>query len=94
MDRDFNHIQQWLDPQLDRLGLSIEQFANVCGISKASVYFYRDDKYRPNTGIMSKMCKVLGVPLEEGLRQYTPRKAGRPGRTTTQFVKTNRSRTL
>lgn len=84
---DFNHIREWLDPQLDRLGMSIEQFANNCGISKASIYFYRDDRYRPDSSVMAKMCKFLGVPLEEGLRQYTPRKAGRPAGTKVQMTK-------
>jgi transcriptional regulator with XRE-family HTH domain len=78
MDADYNHIREWLNPHLDRLGMSVEQFANACGISKASVYFYMEDRYRPNAGIMSAMCRVLGVPLEQGLHQYTPRKSGRP----------------
>lgn len=75
---DYNHIRQWLIPQLDRIQMSIEQFARRCKISRAAIYFYLDDKYRPTTGTMAKMCAVLGIPLEEGLRQYTERKPGRP----------------
>ncbi len=77
---DYNRIREWLDPKLDSMGISVEQFANKCGLTRAMVYFYRDDKHRPSTGNMAKMCHVLGVPLEEGLRQYTPRRSGPPGR--------------
>lgn len=78
MKSDYNHIREWLLPQLAEKGLSIEQFARACGLSRVIVYFYMDDKYRPDSQIMAAMCDVLEVPLEEGLRQYTPRKRGRP----------------
>lgn len=91
MAKDFNHIKEWLLPQLDTLGLSIENFARKCSLSRASVYFYMEDTYRPSAGIMAKMCAVLGRPLEEGLRQYTPRKVGRPAALTPlQTFKRNR----
>lgn len=76
---DFNNIGPWLKPQLLARNLSIEEFANACGLSRASIYFYTVDRARPREQAMIKMCQVLGVPAEEGLRQYTPRKAGRPG---------------
>jgi transcriptional regulator with XRE-family HTH domain len=74
----YNHIKRWLDPKLDKMGISIENFANLCGISKASIYFYRQDVTRPDEQSMARICQVLGVPLEEGLAQYTPRPNGRP----------------
>jgi DNA-binding XRE family transcriptional regulator len=75
---DYNHIAVWLDPHLIRLGLSVEKFADRCQVSRASLYFYLKDTCRPSTGVMARICRVLGVPLEEGLRQFTPRKGGRP----------------
>ena len=73
-----NTIREWLVPQLQSMGLTPEQFANMVGISRASLYFYFTDRSRPDTGTMAVMCEVLGVPLEEGLRQYIPKQVGRP----------------
>lgn len=89
MDKDYNNIREWLLPKLDALNLSIEQFARKAKISRASVYFYLDDTYRPSTGIMLRMCEVLGVPLAEGLRQYSERKPGRPSHQAQQLKKYN-----
>jgi transcriptional regulator with XRE-family HTH domain len=75
---DFNHIKEWLLPKLDERGMSVEQFANGCGITRGMLYFYLADKHRPSEQVMVKMCQILGVPLEEGLNQYIPRKSGRP----------------
>lgn len=65
-------------PKLKERGLSVEMFARKCGLSRAIIYFYFSDKYRPDTNSMVIMCQVLGVPLEEGLQQYTPNHRGRP----------------
>jgi len=78
MSTGFNNIRQWLVPQLDKKGISVEQFARAAGISRASIYCYMDDTHRPSTQMMKRMCHVLGVPLEEGLRQYSPTTMGRP----------------
>jgi transcriptional regulator with XRE-family HTH domain len=78
MSDDFNKIKEWLDPKLKSLGLSAEEFARKCGLSKASIYFYRTDVCRPDVQSMARMCHVLGVPLQEGLAQYAPKVAGRP----------------
>jgi len=75
-EKDFNNIEGWLKPQLEDMGLSVEQFADKAGLSRASVYFYFQDKTRPNSTAMKRMCDVLGRPFEEGLAQYTPRKPG------------------
>lgn len=76
--RDFNNIKPWLISHLDRLGWSVETFAEKCDLSRTAVYFFMEDTNRPGVESMAKMCKVLQVPLEEGLRQYTPKKVGRP----------------
>jgi transcriptional regulator with XRE-family HTH domain len=75
---DYNHIKSWLLPKLDEKQMSVEQFANEIGVTRAMVYFYMNDKNRPSEQVMIKMCQVLEVPPEEGMRQYTPRKPGRP----------------
>lgn len=75
--RDFNNIRGWLLPKLADRQQSIELFARECGLSRAAVYFYCSDKYRPDSTTMKVMCDVLGVPFEEGLAQYTPRQQGR-----------------
>lgn len=76
--KDYNRIKEWLDPLLAARGLSIEEFSRQAEISKASIYFYRTDKMRPNESQMAKICGALGKPLEEGLAQYTPKPNGRP----------------
>lgn len=75
---DFNNIKQWLIPQLDKLSMSVEQFANTAGLSRAAIYHYFEDRHRPDEQSMARICHVLGVPLEQGLRQYTQRKRGKP----------------
>jgi transcriptional regulator with XRE-family HTH domain len=77
IEANFNRIKEWLDPKLKRMDLSPEEFARTCHLSKASIYFYRVDATRPDVQSMTKMCEVIGVPLEEGLAQYTPRRNGR-----------------
>lgn len=75
---DFSNIRDWLLPLLDERGLSVEEFSNQVGVTRAAVYHYLKDTNRPSEQVMIKMCQVLGVPPEEGLRQYTPKVAGRP----------------
>lgn len=74
-----NTIKQWLIPKLTERRLTVEQFANKVGVSRASIYFYFTDKARPEVETMAAMCAVLNVPLKEGLNQYTPKPVGRPG---------------
>lgn len=78
MERDFNNLKQWLPPLIEKLDISYEKFARACGVTRPMIYYYLSDKYRPETQTMIRMCQVLGVPPEEGLSQYTPRKVGRP----------------
>lgn len=75
---DFNNLEVWLKPKIEALNLSVEGFAAKAGVSRASLYFYLKDKSRPSEQAMVKICQTLGVPLEEGLKQYTPKKVGRP----------------
>jgi len=78
MRKNLNNIQVWLEPKLAAAGLSVERFARMCRVSRTSMYFYLIDTSRPTEQTMVRMCHVLGVPLEEGLAQYTPKKNGRP----------------
>jgi transcriptional regulator with XRE-family HTH domain len=77
---DRNTIRDWLMPKLEAIGLSVEQLANLTGLSRASIYFYLNDVTRPTEENMKKICDAVGAPFEEGLRQYTPKRAGRPRR--------------
>lgn len=78
--KDFNNIKQWLLPMLDKRGLSVEQLATAAELNRSAIYHYLIDRCRPTEQNMIKICHVLNVPVEEGLSQYTPRKAGRrPG---------------
>ena len=76
--KDFNYIKEWLMPKLDAKGISVEALANAVGVTRGAIYFYLDDTCRPETQTMARICQFLGVPLEEGLKQFTPKKRGRP----------------
>lgn len=78
MEKDFNHVPEWLDKQIQQADLSPEQLARKCKLARATVYFYLEGRNRPSTQAMAKICHLLNIPLEEGLRQYTPGKPGRP----------------
>lgn len=75
-DEGFNRLGEWLPPLLAERHMSVEELANEAGLTRASIYFYLTDKTRPTEENMARICNVLDVPLEEGLAQYTPRKAG------------------
>lgn len=78
MMEDYNHLLKWLPPRIEKLGLTKEQFARRCKISRSALYAYLRDEDRPETQTMARICHVLGEPLEAGLRQYTPKKRGNP----------------
>ena len=92
MSRDFNNIGPWLNRLLNERQLSVERLARKSGLSRAAVYFYMQDKNRPSEEAMMRMCTVLGVPFEEGLKQYTPNANGRPTRSGGTRVVTIRGR--
>lgn len=89
---DFNHLDIWLDGLLRKHQMSVEQLAKKSRLSRAAIYFYMIDKNRPSANAMASMCHALGVPVEEGMKQYTPRKAGRPAGTRTLTVRGGRFR--
>jgi transcriptional regulator with XRE-family HTH domain len=82
----YNNIKLWLlgDPDkeieglLTKRNISVEQLARAAGLSRHAVYLYINDQRRPSTEAMRRICNALGVPHEEGLRQYVPSRLGRP----------------
>lgn len=77
--RDHNNLPNWLPAQIQRAGLtSSEALARRADVSRNAIYRYLSDEDRPSTQTMARICKVLGVSLEEGLRQYTAKRVGRP----------------
>lgn len=77
MTRAENSIKGWLLPLLNLHGMSVEELANVIGVSRTCVYFYLEDKARPTDERMRSICDALGVSHDEGLKQFTPRFPGR-----------------
>lgn len=75
---DYNRLPQWLPEKIAATGFTVEQVGNRIGVSRTSMYGYLLGSYRPTSQTMVKLCRVLGVPFEEGLKQYTPKKRGRP----------------
>jgi transcriptional regulator with XRE-family HTH domain len=78
--RKANRIREWLLPKLADRGMTVAQFAGEVGLSRAAIYLYLNDQCRPTAFHMAKMCRVLGVPLREGLAQYVPKPLGRPAK--------------
>lgn len=76
--KDFNNLPEWLPKKIDKLGVTTEKFSRMCGISRAQLYRYLTDASRPSEQHMARICRVLGIPFEEGLRQYVPKPVGRP----------------
>lgn len=87
----YNHLDKWLPPKIVASGLSVEMFARKVGLSRAQLYRYFTDVSRPRTETMAKICKLLGLSLEEGLKQYSDKPNGRPreksGRTRSVIVR-------
>lgn len=65
-------------PRDARRTLSMEKFATLIGVSRASVYFWLEDITRPSERSMAKVCNALGESLAEGLAQFSPKRMGRP----------------
>jgi transcriptional regulator with XRE-family HTH domain len=75
-----NPIRRWLLPKLAAKDMSVAQLAAAIGVSRAAVYLYLNDQSRPTGYHMARICQVLGVPIEEGLGVYVPKRTGRPPR--------------
>lgn len=90
-ERDFSNLNVWLPRKAKTAKLTFEQIAHRVGISRTMMYEYVSDLSRPTEQTMLKMCRVLGVPFEQGLSQYTPKKIGRPrGSNTTSELRVRR----
>jgi DNA-binding XRE family transcriptional regulator len=74
---DFNNLKPWLEKHLALRSMSIEQLANASDLTRASIYFYMNDRARPSAKAIGRICIALNVSIEEGLAQYTMRKRGR-----------------
>lgn len=48
------------------------EFARRVGIRTNTIYNYFKGSHRPEAPTLRRMCEVLGIPLEEGLRYCTP----------------------
>lgn len=77
-EQDFNHLGEWLSKRIKAKNLGIEEFSQKAKMSRAALYHFMKDTRRPSDLMIARICKALGVPVEEGKAQYTPRKAGRP----------------
>jgi transcriptional regulator with XRE-family HTH domain len=43
--------------------LSVAEVAEQVGVSTASIYFWENDRVRPQEGNLSTLCKVLKLPI-------------------------------
>jgi transcriptional regulator with XRE-family HTH domain len=68
----------WLPDKIKSSGLSVQEFAENCRLSRSAIYHFIKDTRRPDEKTIATICRVLGVPLEEGKAQYTPKPLGRP----------------
>jgi transcriptional regulator with XRE-family HTH domain len=95
-----NNLREWLIgtseyPGLLRMkDLSVEAFAHKVGLRRATLYYYLEDKNRPSSESLAKMCHILGVSLQEGLKHVDPRAPGRPKSKAAAPAVTSRKRRL
>lgn len=75
---DWSNLPTWLPKKIKMTGLTVEQVAHRVGVSRTVIYEYLTDDARPTEETMLKLSRVLGVPYEEALSQYVPKKRGRP----------------
>jgi transcriptional regulator with XRE-family HTH domain len=79
MAKDFNNLAKWIPARMKEAGIeTVEKLANRAGLSRTAIYRWFYDQDRPSEDSMLKICRVVGVSLEEGLSQYSPKKVGRP----------------
>lgn len=76
--KEFNRLPKWLAEKIAAKGITVEHFAWKVKISRGSIYYYLRGMVKPTTQAMVRICRALGVPLEEGLQQYSPSQMGRP----------------
>lgn len=74
----YNKIREWLVPLLRERRVSVEWLARRTGVSRTIIYNYLRDVNRPTSRTMLGITRALGVPFEEGLKQYTENKLGAP----------------
>lgn len=63
---------------LSRMGMSVEQFALACGLTRTSVYFYLNGKCLPSSQTIHKMATVLRIPSEKLFATLPTRESGAP----------------
>jgi transcriptional regulator with XRE-family HTH domain len=71
-------IKEWLQGDKDKgkvgilkqKGLSVEWLGRKSNLSRMSIYHYMNGECVPTYDSLTRICKTLGVPLEEALK-YT-----------------------
>lgn len=63
---------------LTRLGLSVEEFARLSNLTRASVYYYMSGKTKPSRESVIRMAKVLEMEPDELELYVDTREPGRP----------------
>jgi transcriptional regulator with XRE-family HTH domain len=64
--------------RLKELGMSVERFAQDCGLTRASVYYYTSGKCLPSASTLLKMAGVLEVPPTQLADLISTREPGKP----------------
>lgn len=73
-----NTLKEWLTPKLEDLGLSVKDFSLEIGVDESTIRKYFSDARRPSREVIVKICRYIGVPVEEGAAQFESNKVGRP----------------
>jgi DNA-binding Xre family transcriptional regulator len=63
---------------LAKKNLSVERLALAAGLKRTSVYHYIAKNRRPTPETLRRLCEVLEISYDEGLKYCTPGKMGRP----------------
>lgn len=76
--KEFNNLPEWLSKRIKDKKITVERFAWKVKVSRGSLYYYLNGHSKPSSQVMVRICRELRVPLEEGLKQYSPSVIGRP----------------
>ena len=79
------------DGLLEFSGLSPEQLARACGITRTAIYFYIERKCRPTTRILRQIAAAVGVRFDQVLEYCTPAPVGRPPKTDLRLTRPSHS---
>lgn len=68
----------WIISKIEDRNLLLSEVAERAKISRVALHYILKGQRTPTDGTIARICKVLGVTVQDAKAFYTLRKAGRP----------------